>query len=403
VLTSPEVLAATEPIEMDIAGFGTNIPPSHDMLKFAPPPLQQNGGTCVGFSAAYCAQSTMMNKASNTTMPLHKYILCMDPYLLYSIANSLSDDPCDEGLVFGKIFDMMSEIGNKRDLMPPSVGCDHDWYDSAGNLDMINLSKARDACLPFRIEKYGPINLERSDWLVVIKQFISNDIPIIIGANIGDDFSHKSFGGAIQDDGVYNYTAQEGEIGGHAMCILGYDNRQSGGAFLVRNSWGSNFGVKGNFWLKYRDFKKLVVEAWVVIPEQWSENIYSADDYNFSFKSTGVDGLDYGRADWNTSIYEGFYEKDQTVLAYELFNDGGIYFGQYLNYYKHGFGVYWNPDGERYPLEFNNGEFVRELAGFAGVPSSGEEMPPEISAILNDGGSNMEFVGEFPVSGYEGE
>jgi hypothetical protein len=125
--------------------------------------------------------------------------------------------------------------------------------------------------------------------------------------------------------------------------------------------------------------------------------------YNFSFKSTGVDGLDYGRADWNTSIYEGFYEKDQTVLAYELFNDGGIYFGQYLNYYKHGFGVYWNPDGERYPLEFNNGEFVRELAGFAGVPSSGEEMPPEISAILNDGGSNMEFVGEFPVSGYEGE
>ena len=402
-LTSPEDLAASEPFEMNIAGFGTNIPAAHNMLKYAPPALSQIGGSCVGFSAAYCAQSTMMNKAANTTMPSHKYVLCMDPYFLFTVANSRLDKPCDNGMDFEYIFKMMNEIGNKRDLMPPFVECDYKWHNNQGDLNQNNWYTALDASLPFRIEKYGHLDLERSDWMISIKQYLSNDIPIIIGAYVKDDFSPTSYGGSIQSDGVYKYTASPGDGDGHAMCILGYDDQKAGGSFLVRNSWGTGFGINGNFWLKYSDCKSFIAEAWVIIPEQWNENLYEADDYNFSFKSTEQEGLIYGRANWETSIYEGFYKKDEIVFAYELFDTGAIYFGPYFNYIKHGFGVVWDKDGNRYEVEFNQGTFVEETAGFAGAQSSGLEMLTEISQILNDGTPTMDFVGEFPVSGYKGE
>lgn len=402
-LTSPEDLAASEPFDMELAGFGKNIPSAHNMLKYAPPALTQIGGSCVGFSAAYCAQSTMINKAHNTTMKIHKYVLCMDPYFLFTVSNSQLDKPCENGMDFEEIFKMMNEIGNKRDMMPPIVECDFRWYDNIGNLNNTNWLTALDASFPFRIEEYGHLDLERSDWIISIKQYVSNDIPIIIGADVKDDFSPSSYGGSIQSNGVYKYTASPGDGNGHAMCILGYDDRKAGGSFLVRNSWGEDFGVNGDFWLKYSDCKPFIAEAWVMIPEQWNENLYEADDYSFSFKSTETEGLLYLRLNWETSIYEGFYKKDEIVLAYELFDNGAIYFGPYFNYVKHGFGVVWDKDGSRYEVEFNQGTFVEETAGFAGAQSSGLEMLTEISQILNDGTPTMDFEGEFPESGYKGE
>ena len=131
--------------------------------------------------------------------------------------------------------------------------------------------------------------------------------------------------------------------------------------------------------------------------------MYEADDYNFEFKSTETEGLVYGRADWETSIYEGFYKKDEIVLAHELFDSGAIYYGSYLNLIKHGFGVLWDNEGNKYAMEFNQGRLVEETAGFAGAQGSGIEMQKEISQILEAGAPPMDFVGEFPESGYKGE
>ena len=37
----------------------------------------------------------------------------------------------------------------------------------------------------------------------------------------------------------------EKNVGGHAVCAIGYDDAAQ--RFLVRNSWGADWGVKGNF------------------------------------------------------------------------------------------------------------------------------------------------------------
>jgi C1A family cysteine protease len=40
-------------------------------------------------------------------------------------------------------------------------------------------------------------------------------------------------------------------LGYHEVLVKGYDDTQFSGAFSVRNSWGSDWGVKGDFWFPY--------------------------------------------------------------------------------------------------------------------------------------------------------
>jgi C1A family cysteine protease len=59
-------------------------------------------------------------------------------------------------------------------------------------------------------------------------------------------------------------TAAESLQGGHAVVLVGYDDSKS--AFLVRNSWGTSWGLNGYFWMHY-DYvanPKLASDFWVV-------------------------------------------------------------------------------------------------------------------------------------------
>ncbi len=60
-------------------------------------------------------------------------------------------------------------------------------------------------------------------------------------------------------------------IGGHAVVLVGYDNNKimpdgSKGAFLVRNSWGTSWGIGGYFWMSYNYVgdSRLSNDFWVI-------------------------------------------------------------------------------------------------------------------------------------------
>ncbi len=57
---------------------------------------------------------------------------------------------------------------------------------------------------------------------------------------------HHSRGTVLRKDG--------GKHGLHAMAIVGYDDKK--GAFLLMNSWGTDWGQKGYCWVAYEVFKK---------------------------------------------------------------------------------------------------------------------------------------------------
>ena len=401
-LLPAEDLANYESVDVSSAGYAASLPSKHDMLKYAPPTLVQSGGTCVGFSTAYCAHSTMINIATETTDPLHKYIVAFDPYYIYSIVNSRMAQPCEEGLNFPVIFDAMEQIGSLRDLFPPDLDCDFSWVNAAtGEFDE-DLEIYMAASMPFRISDYMQIDLTEGDPLYTMRYLLANNIPVIIGAAVNDDFSPASYGGQIDANGVWNYKASNnGSLEGHAMCILGYNDKVAGGSFLVRNSWGSGFGIDGNFWLKYADVASVVAEAWCILPDFWEELTYEPNEYGFDLHDTGFEGIEYRRitAKDGSSTYEGFAASDLRVNAFEIYHDGGVYFGEWVNYVKDGYGVYWDEEGDAFSMFFRNGELIdAEMAGF-GSTSADEEnsfMREYVRTVV--GGNELEFSGSLPAA-----
>jgi len=51
-------------------------------------------------------------------------------------------------------------------------------------------------------------------------------------------------------------------LGGHAVMAVGYDKES--GRFLVRNSWGEGWGMKGYFTMPFEYLETLAADFWTV-------------------------------------------------------------------------------------------------------------------------------------------
>ena len=88
----------------------------------------------------------------------------------------------------------------------------------------------------------------------------------------------------------------EGLVGGHAVIAVGYD--QTNRRFLVRNSWGEDWGIRGNFWMLFNNRERFFrylkciligVPAWYVI----GVLVTFSDQFGLAF---GIPDVDPGTA-----------------------------------------------------------------------------------------------------------
>ena len=63
---------------------------------------------------------------------------------------------------------------------------------------------------------------------------------------------------------IYDPFASEQVLGGHALTICGYDNKTK--LFKIRNSWGSDWGNSGNFYVPYNVIldKTCSFDFWII-------------------------------------------------------------------------------------------------------------------------------------------
>jgi hypothetical protein len=95
--------------------------------------------------------------------------------------------------------------------------------------------------------------------------------------------------------------------GGHAMCIVGYDDNKDNGSFEIQNSWGTIWGNSGFIWVRYSDFISWVNEAYEIIEDL--TNFKDAVNYGASVeiqidKSTAGMPVRYDR--------QGFYKTNSS-------------------------------------------------------------------------------------------
>lgn len=77
-----------------------------------------------------------------------------------------------------------------------------------------------------------------------IEHCLASGFPITFGFKVYDNFE----GDEIRSTGILGMPTGN-LLGGHAVVCVGYDRTKQ--MFLVRNSWGADWGQKGYFWMPY--------------------------------------------------------------------------------------------------------------------------------------------------------
>jgi hypothetical protein len=92
----------------------------------------------------------------------------------------------------------------------------------------------------------------------MVKKSLVEGKPVIIGMNTPASF--------MEADTVWQPAESPRSFyGGHAMCVVGYDDEKNGGVFEVINSWGRKWGNGGFMWIPYTAFVDFVMEGYEII------------------------------------------------------------------------------------------------------------------------------------------
>jgi len=93
-----------------------------------------------------------------------------------------------------------------------------------------------------------------------IKHALSHGHPVVFSLEI-----YESFERDVREDGIVPLPKEgEEKLGGHAMCLMGYDDNLNGGSFIVKNSWGQEWGDKGYCYMPYK-MCQYWYDAWTAI------------------------------------------------------------------------------------------------------------------------------------------
>lgn len=92
-----------------------------------------------------------------------------------------------------------------------------------------------------RIKQYA-----RLEVLDEMRTCLADGFPFVFGFSVYASFESRQ----VAKTGVLNMPGKkEKMVGGHAVMAVGYDDKQE--RFIVRNSWGTNWGTQGYFTMPY--------------------------------------------------------------------------------------------------------------------------------------------------------
>jgi C1A family cysteine protease len=248
---SPEMYAKSE-IFAPLASNYKNVMPSKVSLRKYCPPIQNQGsqGSCVGWASSYAARTILHSRA--TGLPPTR--AAFSPASLY---NQIKLPNC-QGAYIHNAMDVMQTKG----VLP--------WNEFGYNENDCNRQLSRDQyAMASKFTTRGFQRLwdkpARSDVDVeAIKQNLAQGAPVVIGMMVGNTFMQGMQGRADYRPSRGDYNMRG--FGGHAMCVVGYDDTRNGGSFEIMNSWGKQWGENGYGWVRYDDFRHFTKEAYGLYP-----------------------------------------------------------------------------------------------------------------------------------------
>lgn len=225
------------------------LPEMVSLLRFAPDRKNQGKqGSCVAWSSTYAARSIVEAASTNENGNNTAY----SPAYVY---NQIGLEGC-QGAYIQNAMELMTKKGvvSYSDFPYTDDDCSrqpNSVLDSkAAQHKLHGFTRLTDG------ESTRGINVR------AVKEHLAKDAPVVIGMMVGGSFMQGMMGREIW--APTNEDRSQMGFGGHAMCVIGYDDRKQ--AFQIMNSWGPEWGVNGIGWVRYADFKEFVREAYGVDP-----------------------------------------------------------------------------------------------------------------------------------------
>jgi len=255
------------------------LPKSASLKQYAPHVGNQGHyGTCTAWATAYAARTISESIVLNR---LDKSLTTGNVFSPVFIYKSISDDSsCRSGTAISHALNVMKDPGVPR----------RSSAEQSSDFKLVQLSTYLQSAR-FPIADYvilynywrGQTGNEAAR-VQAVKKSLSEGKPVIIGMNTPASFNNaKSPWAPLENSGI--------SYGGHAMCVVGYDDNMHGGAFEILNSWGEDWGEQGYIWIPYNTFAQFANQAYELI-----ENLHNYNDATLysGFVYIEVDGSDKG-------------------------------------------------------------------------------------------------------------
>ncbi len=248
-----EVYEKTEIFEPLADNKKNPLPEKVSLQKYCPTPMNQGQqGSCVAWASAYAARTIIEAQRTGQNPNSLKF----SPSFMFNQI-SLDHRSC-QGSYIKLAMDNMMNVG----AVPFSSFA---YNERDCNMEPNQSLKA--SAKEFKIKGFQRLTEEGQSKMaevLAMKQNLAKGSPCIIGMMVGGSFMQDMVGKEFWNPTSRDYNKPG--FGGHAMCVIGYDDFYEGGSFLLMNSWGTDWGKGGFAWMRYSDFKEFNVEVYGLYP-----------------------------------------------------------------------------------------------------------------------------------------
>ncbi|MDH2909141.1 MAG: C1 family peptidase [Candidatus Eremiobacteraeota bacterium] len=224
--------------------------PQSATISVRPPSGNQGAqGSCVAWATGYMTASTISGLGSRngytsflTGAGAPDYTKILSPAFIYNQIRLPNGGSLES--------DALTLLIAKGD--PPWVDMP---YNPADDLTKPS-SMAFTAAQPNRITNFTYLPRNDPNGIAQIKASIAAGVPVPWGANVDAGFNNLT--------ATSIWTGPTATGGGHAMAIVGYDDANQ--AFIVANSWGTDWANNGTFYLAYSSWNIPTSDTFIVNP-----------------------------------------------------------------------------------------------------------------------------------------
>jgi len=210
------------------AQFLMALPTSVDLTSKCPHVYDQGQlGSCTGNAIAGAIQFEQMKQKLKSFTPSRLFIYYNERVKEHTVAS-------DSGAQIRDGMKVVAKLG-----APPET----DWpYDINQFADKPPASAFTDAAKN-KVTSYQRVTRSLSQF----KGCLASGYPFVFGFTVYDGFESTT---VAQTGHASMPQANEQVVGGHAVLAVGYDDQNQW--FIVRNSWGTTWGMDGYFTLPYQ-------------------------------------------------------------------------------------------------------------------------------------------------------